>query len=84
MKIIYFSLFIIILCFCDIYKVNASNYYNKTSVTGLKRNGKFLFDALFGLQPVVAINDDDDDEEENATDFKKCDCGMFFLFKKCC
>lgn len=55
--------------------VNVSNAFNNETVnyaTGLERNGKFLFDTLFGLE--TPANDEEDDDE-SSNDVKACNCG---------
>lgn len=56
-----------------IWLVNASNAFdNKTlNATGFERNGKFLFDTLFGLTPA----NDEDDDDDASNDVKACNCG---------
>lgn len=59
-------------------------YYNDTygiitgqSSTGLLqyRNGKFLFDTIFGLDTAATNDEEEDDEQSN--DVKTCNCGMY-------
>ena len=40
-----------------------------------KRNGKFLFDALFGIEQPALADEDDDDDNDTGSEFKKCNCG---------
>lgn len=65
---IVFSLIIVSLWF-----VNVNGYYNETNSIG-KRNGKFLFDTIFGI--ASAVSEADDASEDNTV--KSCNCG------KCC
>lgn len=65
----YFTLISIILC-CI---VDSVAFYNKSS--GLNRNGKFLFDALFGLES--AIEEAADEETSSSNVVKACNCGEY-------
>lgn len=47
-------------------------FYNKS--TELNRNGKFLFDTLFGLES--AIEEAADEETSSSNVVKACNCGM--------
>lgn len=52
---------------------NVNGYYNNTG--GRSRNGKFLFDALFGLEEIdfgAVANSADSDGE-----IKDCNCGRW-------
>jgi len=48
-------------------------YYNKSS--GLNRNGKFLFDALFGLESALEEAADEETSSSNIVKACNCECG---------
>lgn len=81
MKISHFYCMLISILLCCILDTVA--FYNKSS--GLNRNGKFLFDTLFGLES--AIEEAADEETSSSNVVKACNCGMYklgLIFIRCC
>lgn len=60
---IVFSLIIVFMC-------SVNGYYNETNSIG-KRNGKFLFETIFGI--ATAVSDSEDSSDDNKV--KSCNCG---------
>lgn len=71
MKISHFYYILISILLCCIFDSVA--FYNKSS--GLNRNGKFLFDALFGIES--AIEEVADEETSSSNVVKACNCGKY-------
>lgn len=59
-----FSLIIVFMC-------SVNGYYNNTNAIG-KRNGKFLFETIFGIATAVSDADDSSDDDNKV---KSCNCG---------
>lgn len=70
------QLFVVLLllqCLCVINGFDYSSLYNET--VGKNRDGKFLFDTLFGLDfPEELLSSD------TTNTLKNCDCGEFNLW----
>uniref|UniRef100_A0A182W3L9 Vitamin K-dependent protein C n=1 Tax=Anopheles minimus TaxID=112268 RepID=A0A182W3L9_9DIPT len=62
-----------LLCAGNVSRVEASTLWNDTEL--ISRNGRFLFDTLFGLNTAAFSLDDDDDLSNNQV--KSCDCVTF-------
>lgn len=62
---IVFSLIIVFMC-------SVNGYYNETNSIG-KRNGKFLFETIFGIASAVSDAESDDSSDDNKV--KSCNCG---------
>lgn len=64
---------LMIVCLILLNSTNAL-YSNGTIMSnGFERNGKFLFDTLFGLE---TPSNDEDDDDETSNDVKACNCGQ--------
>lgn len=73
MKISHFYYILNSILLCCIFESVA--FYNTSN--GLNRNGKFLFDALFGLES--AIEEAADEETASSNVVKACNCGTFVM-----
>lgn len=54
-------------------EAKGSTHWNDTEI--ISRQGRFLFDTLFGLNTAAFSLDDDDDLTNNQV--KSCDCGKY-------
>lgn len=72
MKVSFFVTLCCMLCF----GVGSSQGFVNSTSAARNRNGRFLFDTLFGLESVA---NEEEDEEEVGSNVKDCNCGEFDL-----